>query len=85
MGTTGHKIRLELRDPPQVAFAEPLNRVRMKQDTVLLTQPADVSHGLKRADFVIGGHDRDENGVSANCFFNIDGIHPTKGVGSNYS
>ena len=49
--------------------------VGVKGDFVLLGDPGDIGDGLDGADFVVGQHDADENGVRRNGPFHRGGVH----------
>src|SRR5262249_39797158 len=44
-------------------FADGLNTVGVEKHSALATDLADLAPGLQDADFIIGGHDGDENGL----------------------
>src|SRR6187455_2383394 len=76
VGTDGYQIGVELMNVRKWLLAEPLNRIGMKQGAALPTKGTQFSDRLKRTNFVIRGHYRDENRIRAKSPFQIGDINP---------
>ena len=56
--------------------AHRLDGVGVEEHLVGLGDGADLSNGLNGADLIVGGHDRDEDGVGADGRLHGGGVHP---------
>src|ERR1043166_6909363 len=59
----GNEVSVELLDACERLFAQPLNSVSVEKNPSLATERANFRDWLQRADFIVCGHDRDENRV----------------------
>src|SRR5450631_315406 len=67
----GNQISVELTNIVKLLLPEPLNRVRVKNDSPLATKRPHLGDRLNRANFVVCRHDRDQNSVSTNRLLQI--------------
>ena len=73
MGADADEIGVELMDIGEGFLAEPLGGIRMEQNAARTAEHTQFCHGLEGANFIVGGHDRDEDCVRAQCL--LEGFH----------
>ena len=56
-------------------MAHGLRGIRVEQDSVFPSQASDLRHGMNRADFIVGEHDGDQDGLCADCPAHLVRVH----------
>ena len=67
VGADRDKVGVELMNVCKRLFAKPLDGVGVEDCALLTAKCTQLTHWLDRTDLVVGGHDRDEDGVRAQC------------------
>src|SRR5262249_25724518 len=80
MGTDGNQVRVELAYAFEGLFAEPLHCVGVEEQAVASANCAQLGDRLDRSDFVIGGHNRNQDGVRSNRLFQGINQHQTGSI-----
>src|SRR6266567_2319600 len=74
VGRDGSQIEVLL-DYVNWDFADSLSRVSVEDHTLLMTKLADFRDRLQHANFVVGSHDRDQNGLVIHRALQVIEIH----------
>lgn len=75
VSANGNHIGIELVNVFKRLLAEPLDSVGVEENAPFLTQSAQLGNRLNGADFIISGHDRNENGVGSERAFKHFGFY----------